>query len=82
MGAGAARKVFDLKLTELGPYNLAFTRNGRHMLLGGRKGHLAVMDWQSMRTVCELQVCARAAMPEPELCFAVLRAALGAIFRV
>ena len=56
MGAGAARKVFDLKLSELGPYNLAFTRNGRHMLLGGRKGHLAVMDWQSMRSVCELQV--------------------------
>ena len=63
MGAGAARKVFDLKLNELGPCNVAFTRNGRHMLLGGRKGHLAVMDWQSMRSICELQVGGTAALP-------------------
>ena len=53
---GAAKKVFDLDLPELGPYNLAFTRSGRHMLLGGRKGHLALMDWQQRHLVCEVQV--------------------------
>lgn len=54
--AGAARKVFDLSLTELGPYNIDFSRSGRHMLLGGRRGHLALMDWQRLSTVCEVQV--------------------------
>lgn len=53
---GAAKKVFDLSLTELGPYSLDFTRNGRHMVLGGRKGHLAMLDWQRSQIVCELQV--------------------------
>lgn len=65
MGAGAARKVFDLKLNELGPYNVTFTRNGRQMLLGGRKGHLAVMDWQNMRSICELQVRPKTLNPIP-----------------
>lgn len=54
---GAGAKVFDLKLTELGPYNLSFTRSGRYMLLGGRKGHLALMDWQRSQLVTEVQVC-------------------------
>ena len=54
---GAAKKVFDLDLPELGPYNLTFTRSGRHMLLGGRKGHLALMEWQQRHLVCEVQVC-------------------------
>ncbi len=52
---GAARKVFDLRLEELGPYNLSFTRSGRHLLLGGRKGHLALLDWQRASIVTELQ---------------------------
>ena len=56
---GAAKKVFDLDLPELGPYNLAFTRSGRHMLMGGRKGHLALMDWQQRHLVCEVQVHAQ-----------------------
>lgn len=53
---GAAKKVFDLDLPELGPYNLTFSRSGRHMLLGGRKGHLALMEWQQRHLVCEVQV--------------------------
>ncbi|PNW74954.1 hypothetical protein CHLRE_12g502800v5 [Chlamydomonas reinhardtii] len=53
----AARKAFDLSLPELGPYGgLAFTRNGRFMLMGGTKGHLALMDWQRSQLVCEVQV--------------------------
>ena len=37
----AAQNIFDLTLTEYGPYS-AFdvTKTGRHVLLGGRKGHL------------------------------------------
>ncbi len=54
--AGAARKAFDLSLPQLGPYTLSFTRSGRHMLLAGRKGHLALMDWQRSRLICEVQV--------------------------
>lgn len=53
---GASRKVFDLQLDRLGPYSLAFTRSGRHMLLGGRKGHLALMDWQRAQLLSENQV--------------------------
>jgi U3 small nucleolar RNA-associated protein 7 len=56
VAAGAQSKAFDLRLEELGPYNIDFTRSGRHMLLGGRKGHLALMDWQRAQLVCEVQV--------------------------
>ena len=49
-------KVLQLKLTQLGPYNAAFTRNGRYMALAGRKGHLALLDWQRGTKLCEVQV--------------------------
>jgi U3 small nucleolar RNA-associated protein 7 len=54
--AGAARRAFDLALPALGPYRLDFSRSGRHLLLGGRRGHLAVLDWARARAVCEVQV--------------------------
>jgi U3 small nucleolar RNA-associated protein 7 len=53
---GAARKAFDLSLPDLGPYSMAYTRAGRHMVLGGAKGHLAVMEWQRGHLTCEVQV--------------------------
>lgn len=53
---GALHKAFDLNLNELGPYRLGFSRSGRHALLGGRKGHLALLDWEKLSTVCEVQV--------------------------
>lgn len=55
---GAGRQVFDLSLTELGPYRVDVTRSGRLVVLGGRKGHLAMLDWHQLRTICELQVLA------------------------
>ena len=61
VSVAAARKAFDLQLDQLGPYCVNFTRSGKYMLLGGRKGHLAMMDWQQAKLVCEVQVrCSRA----------------------
>ena len=50
------RKQIDLKLTELGPYRHAMSRNGRYMLLGGRLGHVSSMDWQAGRLEFEINV--------------------------
>ncbi|PHH91805.1 hypothetical protein CDD83_10228 [Cordyceps sp. RAO-2017] len=51
-----ATKRFELKLDQLGPYVCDFTRNGRNLLLAGRKGHVATMDWREGKLGCELQL--------------------------
>lgn len=51
-----ARKAFDLKLEDLGPYIADYTRNGRYLLLAGRKGHVSTMDWRGGELGCELQL--------------------------
>lgn len=51
-----ARKRFDLELEQLGPYICEYTRNGRNLLLAGRKGHVATMDWREGKLGCELQL--------------------------
>ena len=62
VGIDVARKSFSLDLggkkgtVGLGPYRCDYTRNGRHLLIGGRKGHLAAFDWQSGKLACEIQV--------------------------
>eukprot|EP01095_Lingulamoeba_sp_RSL-Kostka_P013007 TRINITY_DN525_c9_g1_i1.p1 TRINITY_DN525_c9_g1~~TRINITY_DN525_c9_g1_i1.p1 ORF type:complete len:553 (-),score=201.60 TRINITY_DN525_c9_g1_i1:29-1552(-) len=48
------RNVFDLKLDEFGPYTIDFSRNGKHVLLGGRRGHLAMFDYKSKKLLTEL----------------------------
>eukprot|EP00731_Ephydatia_muelleri_P035810 Em0162g16a len=60
---GAARalaarrsRYFDLKLDSFGPYSFNYSRNGRSLLLGGQKGHLAHMDWKSKQLGCEFHV--------------------------
>ena len=69
--AGATRKALDLDLPQLGPYSLDWTRNGRYLAVGGRKGHLALLAWQQAQRFAELQArrpacCAH--VPDSGLC--------------
>ncbi|KAG3013235.1 putative U3 small nucleolar RNA-associated protein 7 [Phytophthora cactorum] len=50
-----ARKIFSLDLPDYGSYRVKYTRNGRNMLLGSQKGHLAQMDTLRMKLTCEFQ---------------------------
>lgn len=50
------RKMFDLSLPTFGPYHHAYTRNGKHLLLAGAKGHLSLMNWSNFSLVSELHV--------------------------
>jgi U3 small nucleolar RNA-associated protein 7 len=52
-----AKKGFELKLESFGPYDVCeYTRNGRELLIAGRKGHVACMDWRDGKLGCELQL--------------------------
>ncbi|KAF2138643.1 uncharacterized protein K452DRAFT_328481 [Aplosporella prunicola CBS 121167] len=52
-----AKKGFELRLEGMGPYVAEYTRNGRGLLLAGRKGHVAtVRDWRDGTPGCELQL--------------------------
>ena len=56
VGVETAKKGFELRLDGLGPYTADYTRNGRHLLLAGRKGHVATMDWRDGKLGCELHL--------------------------
>ncbi|OAY83988.1 putative U3 small nucleolar RNA-associated protein 7 [Ananas comosus] len=51
----SARKAFDMILPELGPYTQEYTSSGRYMIVGGRKGHVAMIDMLSMDLIKEFQ---------------------------
>ncbi|KAL1297530.1 hypothetical protein AAFC00_006102 [Neodothiora populina] len=56
VGLETAKKGFELRLEGLGPYTADYTRNGRELLLAGRKGHIATMDWRDGKLGCELNL--------------------------
>jgi U3 small nucleolar RNA-associated protein 7 len=51
-----SKNAIDLQLTEFGPYRVDHTRNGRFMLMGGKKGHISVLDCLRTTIGCEMQL--------------------------
>ena len=49
-------QFFNLKLDTFGPYSVDYSLNGRYVVLGGQKGHLATFDWQDKELRCEFHV--------------------------
>ncbi|SMN19915.1 similar to Saccharomyces cerevisiae YER082C UTP7 Nucleolar protein [Maudiozyma saulgeensis] len=69
-----ANKALDLKLNEFGPYYVDYSRTGTHLLMAGRKGHVASMDWRKGELRAELflnETCHAATYLQNEQFFAV-----------
>lgn len=51
-----SKNCLDLQLTKFGPYSVNYSGNGRHLLFGGRRGHVATYDCLRMQVGCELHL--------------------------
>lgn len=51
-----ANKRFELKLNDFGPYTIDYSRNGRDLLICGKKGHVASFDWRLGQLHTELHL--------------------------
>lgn len=51
-----ANKKFELKLKDYGPYTIDYSRNGRDLLICGKKGHIASFDWRLGKLHSELHL--------------------------
>ena len=52
---GTKKKVFNFDL-EGGPFVMNPTRNGRHVVIGGKGGQLSVVDRTTMQPMCDFTV--------------------------
>ena len=55
VGVQQAKKAVEFNL-DMGPYRSNYTRNGRSLLLAGRKGHIATCEWRAGKPGCELHL--------------------------
>ncbi|KAG8836192.1 Small subunit (SSU) processome component [Serendipita sp. 399] len=55
VGIGDAQSRTEWKL-DGGPYSCRYSRNGRHLAVAGRNGHVATFDWQAGKIHSELQL--------------------------
>jgi U3 small nucleolar RNA-associated protein 7 len=56
VGVEVAKQGFELKLEEMGPYSCEYSRNGKQMVLFGRKGHVSSMNWRNGKLGFEMQL--------------------------
>ncbi|KAH7827934.1 putative U3 snoRNP-associated protein Utp7 [Monocercomonoides exilis] len=56
VGIASARKQIDLNLPSYGLCSVAFSRNGRYMLIGGTKGHLFLCDRLDNKPLFEINL--------------------------
>ncbi|KAG8757647.1 Small subunit (SSU) processome component [Serendipita sp. 396] len=55
VGMENARSRAEWKL-DGGPYSCRYSRNGRHLAIAGRKGHVATFDWEAGKVHSELHL--------------------------